>query len=120
MTKTRAGKKRSWTRVWPMVTLSFAVLLFGGLALEWDPIEAQTVKGKAKVPDFGKKSDYASKSKNLPVAKSLTNGQKIDAAQLTKLIDQEISKRISAEKGKTTGLCDDFEFIRRVYLDIVG
>ncbi len=119
MTKAKAAKTRSWTRAWPMVTLTFAVLIFGGVALDTDPIQAQ-VKGKAKVPDFGKKSDYASKSKNLPVAKSLTNGQKIDAASLTKLIDQEISKRIVAEKATSTGLCDDSEFIRRAYLDIVG
>ena len=120
MTKAKTGTSRSWTRAWHAATLTFAVLLFGGLALEMDPIQAQVVKGKQKVPDFGKKSDYASKSKNLPVAKSLTNGQKIDAGQLTKLIDQEINKRLLAEKAKSTGLCDDSEFVRRAYLDIVG
>jgi hypothetical protein len=123
MTKAKAMKSRSWTRAWPTVTLSFAVLLFGGLLLEWDPIEieAQVVKGKAKAktPDV-KKAEYAPKSKNLPVARSLTNGKKVEAAELTKLIDQEIAKRIKAEKATTTGLCDDSEFIRRAYLDIVG
>jgi hypothetical protein len=123
MTKTkrvRGTKGRSWTRAWPIVTLSFAVLLFGGLATHWDPIEAQQPKQKTKVPEFGKKSGYVPGSKNVPIAKSLTNGQKIDAAKLTKLIDQEINKRLQADKVKSTGLCDDFEFIRRAYLDIVG
>jgi hypothetical protein len=105
--------------VWPLVTLTFAVLLFGGLATEWDPIEAQQPKQKTKVPEFGKKGTNP-KAKELPVAKSLTNGQKIDAVQLTKLIDQEITKRLQADKAKSTGLCDDSEFIRRAYLDIVG
>ena len=56
----------------------------------------------------------------LPEAKSLTNGQKIDAVALTKLIDQEISKRLAAENVKPAARCTDEEFIRRVYLDIVG
>ena len=122
MTKTNAKRTRSWTRAWPAVTLSFAAFLFGGLVLEWDPIEihAQGGKAKTKVPDFSKKSDYAPKSKNLPVAKSLTNGKKVGAAELAKLIDQEINKRIQAEKATSTGRCDDAEFIRRAYLDIVG
>jgi hypothetical protein len=111
---------RSWTRAWPIVTLTFGVLVFSALALEWDPVHAQDAP-KTKAPKAEvKKGVYNPNPKTLPVAKSLTAGQKVDAAALTKLIDQEINKRLQAEKATSAGLCDDAEFIRRVYLDLVG
>jgi len=99
-----------------MVTLTFAALLFGALVIDLEPAVAQQAKAKAKATPSVK----VPQSKNLPAASSLTNGKKIDAASLTKLIDQEINKRIKIEGVTTTGLCDDSEFIRRAYLDIVG
>jgi len=118
MNKTRDAK-RSISRLWLMVTLGFAAFLFGALTVDFDRLEAQQ-KGKAKAKQpFEAKKD-APKSKNLPVAKSLTNGEKIDVAALSKIIDQEITKRLTAENVKSAGLCSDEEFIRRVYLDIVG
>jgi hypothetical protein len=118
MTKTTQQlKPRSWTRAWAFVTFVFAAVLFSALAMEWDPVQAQETKAKKNVQ---KKGDYTPKTKNLPVAKSLTNGAKVDTAALTKIIDQEINKRIVAEKAKSSGLCDDAEFIRRIYLDLVG
>src|SRR5436190_17692986 len=89
MTKNQArprGNPRSWTQAWPMVTLTFAALLFGALAMDWDPAQAQEAP-KAKTVKTGKKSEYAPKSKNVPVANSLTNGKKIDSLAMTKLID---------------------------------
>ena len=76
-----------------------------------------TPKPKAKST---KKGEYAATAKNLPVAKSLTNGQKVASAALTRLIDQEINKRLQSEGVTSAGQCDDAEFIRRVYLDLVG
>jgi hypothetical protein len=67
-----------------------------------------------------KKGEYAPASKNVPVAKSLTNGQKVGEVELTRIIDQEINKRIKAEGAKSAGQCDDAEFVRRVYLDLAG
>jgi hypothetical protein len=107
-------------RAWPIATLAFGVFLFGLFAMDWDAAQAQEVKTKQKTPFADKKGASKTPSSTLPVAKSLTNGQKIAAAELTKLIDQEINKRLQAEKVKSTGLCSDEEFIRRVYLDIVG
>jgi hypothetical protein len=104
------------------MTLSFTAILFGALAMDFDLVQAQETpapKAKAKAKTE-KKSEYAPKSKNLPVAKSLTNGTKIDTAALAKLIDQEINKRIKAEKATSTGLCSDEEFVRRAHLDIIG
>jgi hypothetical protein len=109
---------RSWAQAWPMVTLTFAAIVFGALAFDWDPAQAEETpapKANAK-----KKADYAPKAKNLPVAASLTKGKKVDSVVLAKLIDQEINKRIKADGAKSTGLCSDEEFIRRVHLDLVG
>jgi Protein of unknown function (DUF1549)/Protein of unknown function (DUF1553) len=118
--KKAAPMSRSISRLWTMVTLAFAALLFGALTVDWDRAEAQQKKAKAKQPFESKKAGYEPKARNTPVAKSLTNGQKIDAAALTKLINQEITKRLNAENVKAAGQCSDEEFIRRVYLDLVG
>jgi hypothetical protein len=118
MTKTQAKPGRSLSRAWPMVTLTFAGLLLGMLAIDWDRLHAQEAKTKTKLPFEDKK--YTPKSKSLPVAESLTKGMKIDSAALTKVIDQEIRKRLAAEKTKAAGQCSDEEFVRRVHLDIIG
>ncbi len=110
-------KPRSWPRLFPVVTFAFAALVFGAVAFDQDEAQAQAPKAKTKTPP---KVEYKAKSKSLPVANSLTNGKKIDTAALAKLIDQEINKRITAEKAKSSGLCDDSEFVRRVHLDLVG
>ena len=112
---------RSVSRVWPLVTLSFAALLFGALTVDWDRLEAQQPKAKAKAKlPFEDKKGYAPKAKNVPVAKSLTNGQKIEAAALTKIINQEIAKRLEKENVKSAGNCSDEEFVRRIHLDLLG
>ena len=119
MAKTKQATRRSLAKMWPMVTLTFAALLFGALVIDWDEAQAQETP-KTKVVPFSGKRDSAKSKVAVPEAKSLTNGAKIDAAALTKLIDQEINKRLQAEGVKSSGLCDDAEFIRRVYLDLVG
>jgi hypothetical protein len=110
---------RSWSRAWPMVTLTFAALLLTALAVDWDRLHAQETKAKAKQP-FQTKKDYKAPSKSLPIAKPLTNGQKVEAAALAKIIDQEVGKRLLAEKTKAGERCSDEEFVRRVHLDIIG
>src|ERR1043165_1524968 len=106
-------------RAWPWLVAAFTAVVFGSLAMDGDYVDAQPVQKKAKTT--ASKSDYNPKARApLPVAQSLTNGKKIDAALLAKLIDQEINKRIQAEGAKSTGLCDDSEFVRRVYLDLTG
>lgn len=102
-----------------MVTLIFAGLVFGSLVIDSEPqVQAfDAPKAKAKA---NKKAEYAPKSKNAPAANSLTNGKKVDADALAKLIDQEIAKRLKKENATSVGLCSDEEFVRRVYLDIVG
>ena len=115
--KPNAAKRRSLARKWPMMIVAFAAILFGGLTFDGDEVQAQPQpKAKAKA-----KAKFEP-GKTSPDVKSLTNGTTIDARRrgLTKLIDQEINKRIQAEGAKSAGQCDDAEFVRRVYLDIVG
>lgn len=115
-----ASKMRSWSKVWPMVTLGFGAFLFAGLSIDWDRLDAQETKAKAKQPFESKKKATNPTPKNLPVAKSLTAGQKVAANELTKIINQEIAKRLKAENVKAASQCSDEEFIRRVHLDLIG
>jgi hypothetical protein len=43
-----------------------------------------------------------------------------DAAELAKLIDQQIDTRLSSEGMRAAELADDAEFVRRIYLDLHG
>jgi hypothetical protein len=110
-TSKQQESRRSWRRMWLMITLAFAGVVFGALALDRDEAQAQEKSAAAS---------KAAKVKALPVVQSLTRGKKVDAVALAKLIDQEINKRIQAEGAKSTGVCSDEEFIRRVHLDLVG
>jgi hypothetical protein len=105
-------------RAWAFFVSAFAVLVCGLVALDNEPVQAQT-QPKAKNT---KKNDSSPKAKTKDVAdiKTLTNGRKIDSAALAKLIDQEINNRIKADGAKSTGLCSDEEFARRVHLDLIG
>ena len=43
-----------------------------------------------------------------------------DAAELAKLIDQQIDARLSSEGVRAAELADDAEFVRRIHLDLHG
>jgi len=47
-------------------------------------------------------------------------GTKVDAAKLSKIIDAEINRQLAADKIQASPKSSDTEFLRRVYLDIVG
>jgi uncharacterized protein DUF1549/uncharacterized protein DUF1553 len=75
------------------------------------------------------KSDQPSNSKRGKLAKPSATGDadskkipasKSDALALSRLIDQEIDKRLAAEKLTASPRCDDAEFVRRIYLDLTG
>ena len=95
MKKTRPERMiHSWRRTWSLMTLAFAGILLGSFTLDYDAADAQETKAKAKA----KNPEFTPKSKNLPIAQSLTQGKTIDSAALARLIDQEINKRIKADK----------------------
>lgn len=54
------------------------------------------------------------------VAAASVAGAAPDAQAITKQIDAEIQKKLDAEKMPAGPLCDDAEFLRRIYLDIGG
>src|SRR5262249_42924540 len=60
------------------------------------------------------------KNKPAPVRDFPGAGTKQDAASLTRIIDQEIQRRLAEEKIPPSPPADDAEFLRRVHLDLVG
>ena len=68
-------------------------------------------------------SDAAEKNSKTAPASTITAktaGTKLDQLALSRLIDGEVNARLQAEKITASDRADDAEFLRRVYLDIVG
>src|SRR5262245_12594777 len=115
---------RRWTWVlsrptW-IVTAAAAFLFTASLA-KINPALGQVQGGKkaAKKKDADRATKTAPSSITAPIAVPAT-GTKVDAAQLAKIIDDQIQKKLDAEGMKPSPKSDDAEFLRRVYLDIVG
>jgi hypothetical protein len=90
----------------PIVALaSIAGLLLGAANFGPSRLHAHQVK----------KTTHASTSRPVPGA-----GTTVDAAGLAKIIDNEIALRLAQEKIPASPRCDDSEFIRRAWLDLVG
>jgi hypothetical protein len=88
--------------------LSFAVLAALAVVLGFGPADAAEKRDKAK---------------SKPAAKSLVSslaGRQIDSTALAHHIDDAIDARLQDEKTAAAAQADDAEFLRRVYLDIVG
>jgi hypothetical protein len=95
--------------------LAVAAFACTALWFGWDPAEAGEAPKAAK--KGARKSDaHASAS----VEKSLTGGRQVDALALAKLIDQQIARNMKTEGVKAAPRSDDSEFLRRLYLDLVG
>src|SRR4051812_32799988 len=100
MAKSR-NRVRTWSRALPYMTLAFGAILFGFLTIDSNEAFAQGKgKGKGKLP-FEDKKGAPTTPRNIPTVKSLTEGQKVEAAALTKIINQEIAKRLKAENVKS-------------------
>lgn len=80
----------------------FALLLMGVGIVSADDAPAKK-PGVARV----------SKAKATPVVK-------LDAAGLARLIDREVQTRLDADGVNASARSDDAEFLRRVYLDLIG
>jgi Protein of unknown function (DUF1549)/Protein of unknown function (DUF1553) len=70
---------------------------------------------QAKVEYSAKKKATPTTSRPIPGA-----GKTLDAAGLATIIDTEIAARLTQEKIPASPRSDDSEFVRRVYLDLVG
>lgn len=101
-----------------------SLLALGGFVLacfwaKWNPALAQEIT-RPRADASAKRAKTPAKSTPAPAVKSLTAGKAIDARALARLIDSEVQKRLDAEKVKAGPRSDDAEFLRRVYLDLVG
>lgn len=110
------------TRLWRIASLlALAGFVLLTLCARWNVIDAQPgaqKKKKQTTPLVPAKSS-ASKE-NLDTAHSLTAGKKVNALALAKLLDRNILERLTQEKVQPAAIADDAEFLRRVYLDLVG
>jgi hypothetical protein len=80
------------------------------------PADTATPKKKA-----GLARDKApAASKPAEVRSTLPADTKLDASALARHIDQLITQKLQAEKVQISPRSDDAEFLRRVYLDLVG
>ncbi len=98
----------------------FVLLTF---CARWNPSEAQQAPQKKKkaAPVVAARETPASKQKaKAAPERSLTGGKKVDALALARLIDQQIVKQLVQEKLQPAPRSDDAEFLRRIYLDLVG
>jgi hypothetical protein len=134
MTTTK-NEPRSWFRLGlgsalPMIaTLGFVLT---SIYAKWNPIQAgETPVGEAQKTDAGAKGAKAKKAqkKKTEAVDRQANaaplavpgaGKKLDFRQLAKLIDQEVAKRMAEEGFKASPRSEDAEFLRRVYLDLIG
>jgi len=86
------------------------------LLARWTPVYAQDAPAKKKdAPKKERKNPTPQVKLPVPAA-----GTQIDAAALAKIIDEQIQKQLAGEKLTASPRSDDAEFLRRVYLDLVG
>jgi hypothetical protein len=108
-------------RLWRIASLlALAGFVMLTLCARWNVIEAQPgAQKKKKHTPLAPAKDTTPKQR-LETAHSLTGDKQVNAHALAKLIDQDILKRLTQEKAQPAAVADDAEFLRRVYLDLVG
>src|SRR5205823_14035534 len=70
--------------------------------------------------DAAEKDKGKGKGTVAPAAEYKPTGVRMDGPALTKFIDAAIEKRLAQDKITPSPQADDAEFLRRVYLDLVG
>lgn len=136
-------KQRSWGT--PLALLAFGGFIALSLWAKFNPISAQDApktpkaaaakanplapaaskvnakkkaNAKADIPPLRNKKPVANKDGSAQPL--VAAGQRLDSAALTRLIDQEINQELKAQGYPASSLSEDAEFLRRVYLDLVG
>ena len=115
--------------LWSMI--GFAALSLGLISVDWVEIQAQDATPEVKKDPFAekaaqrkearKKALAAANAASAPAARPTPGtGQKLDAVALTKIIDQEVQRKLAEEKIPVSPLAGDAEFFRRVHLDLAG
>jgi hypothetical protein len=120
----QAAKSRwSWAKAGShLTTIAISAFVLTALVAKWSPVQAQEAKAEQKkavvAPNTNKqklKTPPVPSSRAIPGA-----GSKVDALALAKIIDQEVNRELAANKIPVSPQADDAEFLRRVYLDLVG
>jgi len=124
-------------KVWAGFLSTVPILAIAGfitvsLYAKWNPVQADESipPKKTAAADTSKAvaNAKAAKAKKLPtetVKSSITGpipgaGKKLNFHDLAKIIDDQVAKRLAAEGIKSSPRSEDTEFLRRVYLDLVG
>jgi hypothetical protein len=102
--------------------LGFAGFVLLTLCARWNAIEAQQGAQKKRNSEPLAPAKQSARKDRAPIeaAHSLTNGKQVDALALARIIDDSLRQRMTAEKVQVSPPADYAEFIRRVYLDLVG
>src|SRR5262245_14813494 len=112
-------------KVGPVLSLlGIAGFVLASLWARWNPVQGQespkTKTPEVKQPDAKGKTPAKQKAPANLKTNIPTQGQKLDHVALAKFIDEQITKTLANEKITASPKSDDAEFIRRVYLDLVG
>ncbi len=121
--------RRNWGSAAAM--LGFAGFVGLSLWAKWNPASAddktpppakaaptKAAEAKGKQARKGKTEGPAKKAEFTRAVPG--TGQKLDAAALAKIIDQEINQSLKSEGIPASSLASDAEFYRRIHLDLVG
>jgi Protein of unknown function (DUF1549)/Protein of unknown function (DUF1553) len=106
--KSRSRLER-WKPVFALASTAVLILWFSSVGT------ANLHAHQAKSESSAKKNAARDATRPIPGA-----GKTVDASGLAKIIDDEITLRLVQEKIPSSPRSDDSEFIRRVYLDLVG
>lgn len=104
-------------------TLAVAGFIAACLWARWTPVYAQDVPPPQKKDNQKKNVQKKDRPANpAPQAQrpAPVVGSQVDAITLAKTIDQHIQKQLDGEKIAVSPKSDDAEFLRRIYLDLVG
>jgi hypothetical protein len=105
-----------WGRVGSGLSMAAIVgFLLTSLWAKYSPVSAQEAPAKAKQRV---KVTPSTEKARLPAARP--PAAKIDAVALAQVIDREVQKRLQSDNVKASPKSDDAEFLRRVYLDLIG
>ena len=116
-------------RKWPTQlgsALSFLAICGFVITAAWakySPVQADEVARPAaqKKDAKAKKKAKAAPAAETPAPRQVVPmGAKLDVAALAKLIDQEVNRQLQEQKVNPSAKSDDAEFLRRIYLDLVG
>lgn len=113
-----AAARLSWAKAGSTLSsLAIAAFVFTALVAKWSPVQAQDAEKKKGPTAQAKKT----KTPVAPLTRAIPGaGKKLDAMALAKIIDQEIARSLAEAKVPVSPLADDAEFLRRLYLDVVG